>query len=93
MRYVLKNDRGVRAFLNGIGSPDTGHVQGLVEKPQYPDGPWEIELAIGDCSRTVTLHFDCGNEEEQDEALRKMQRLIDAAQHMQELIRNVQFGD
>lgn len=93
MDYVLKTGKGVRAFLNEVGEPDTGHVQGLIAEPSYPGGPIEAELTVGDCTRTVTLHFDFSDEKERQAALRKLDRLIEAAQHMRTLVDDAPLGD
>lgn len=92
MEYVLKNERGVRAFLNDVGEEDAGHIQGSLNC-YNASGSYEATLTVGDCSRTVALNFDFKDKEEQTAAVRKMQRLIDAAQHMQELIRNAAIGN
>lgn len=82
---VIRSPNGVRAFLNDIGLEMGGNVQAEFEN-QKPD-EWAIVayLTLFDCSRPATIDLCCRGKDELEHSLRKLRRLREAIEHMEQL--------
>jgi len=71
--------KGLRAFLNAPGSPDRGSVHFHCRRDGEP-ARVVASLAVGDCSRFVSLDLNCGPQTAHTavERLAKLDALLDA---------------
>ena len=86
MEYVLKTDKGVRAFLNDVGVPHNGSVHGSLEVNATGRHCYG-ELAIFDCTRSVALSFDFEDMKTWKEGMCKLDRMVEALEHFRDLYR------
>ena len=82
--YEVKHYRSTRHWLNPSKSDDTGHIQTetglLFDRPDEGEHPSlraiaSAEMTIADCSRKITLNFDCYSRKQLAQRRRKIEIL------------------
>lgn len=78
-----------RAWLNPASSMDTGSVRVLGERDKHY---FDITLEIRDCSRSVSLNFDIDVPADFDRRQKKIDKLREALDHIEEFLYNNREG-